>query len=1818
MPTMSASSPFRHARPPLYENTGSTARDYLMLERNLLTHLKLALLLSVVASSVLLKAKIVPSEGNGSSEGGRRSGWLALASFEFAAALFTIGAAVWQYFDASEDMRRARPFMESSRRSAIKRNESLMSAEAQKLIEEIRDGYGSGRSAQAKMQQDPSLQAVIGNLTTTLENACRNVSEDLYAKSPHFILEMVQNADDNKYAEGTKPTLTIRIEDDAVTFSSNELGFEPANVRAICSVGKSTKKGMSGRCYVGFKSCFKVADVVHIASRDFQFKFDKREKLGMITPIWCTDHPVTKGQTTFRLELSPGESGAALAEHASKLEPSLLLFLRQLNTLKVETALSGQNPQIIHFKYRTTNDPDVITLTRWEDHRTTRDTYFIVHHTVQGMPEEEKRRGINSTEVTLAFPIDKEGAPQARAEYAHAFLPLRKYGFKFIIQADFLTPASREDILEEKPWNITLRNGLLAAVLAAIERLKIREAMKFTWFRFLPLETDVSNGYFKPLVANIRHTLAAKSLFLSQDGEYHTAGQLLILPDWAAYQEKEDDKHVTKPLIPEQYLPFVWYLHSSYDTSINGDGPLLEGLRLKRMNSAQFINALQAMVNKRAHEGRSPAWFNAVYDNLYRIYDEPSNPNQKRGRKSYPYQTPIEALKLIPLSDGTWASKVDGLKIYFDFNLGDIPDDLGLYRLRPSTDLSFVPRAFYHRMGVQAAKPADIAKQLIERHRHNPPTELAALIKHARFLFTHRETVLGAVSLGHLRVMDSRGDLGHGKDMYLPGESSGRLENVLPSPPARFLHTAYIEQYSNDPALQKKWLKWLSDVSNGLGLHTSPRVTADGKLSEEAALMLEKVNTRQLLAILKRHWSGDRGSTRLSRDAQTQISNTLVECGGVQVQLRQTYIKRNSLADDTSGLPFLPLDEPENPEWDFLRRFGVSSEINGSFYLRQLKGLQSQGEALSEEDMNALYRQLETRFNDDAVAIREAFHTLPLIYNYKKKEWCAFADAVWTGPANMRFKTAVQTLYPHQEAFYCRCLQLAKPSHADLIVNEVKQLVSQLRDENLAEGKLKEMIDLLTELSRFIHKNPEEVSTATSPLHALRSEPIFPVRLPDSGDVALRRVTDQPFYVPDASEQFMHLFDQFVPMLAISSVQHTKMRALLECKIFDGLVRLEDAVQTENPVLLKKRRDDKLTKSYHAKREYFVRFCFAHHGYKPPKQVKDFLCRLKSFKIFVAEHVGLTYSLGDVKRTVEAEMYFNEKQFFVYLDKRQVVPAYNHQLHIAGKLASLFEMNEMDVMFVIQNASGALDQRCRNQKIPSLDDDAFDSFEWLREANDEQSGDDSDELEDEEDAPAATQAGGSRTTTQRGRPKQSQRTQRVPSSSRSASPEAPAPTQSARRRSGQTQPVHPLPTPRPSTQPTTPGAVEDELEEEEEEVQEDQFGEDDIEMLARGAKANAHLVRQHMRDRSGRRRGVKRKAAQDLSGSAAKRAREEGDGNGQGGASGSAAGADAKDEEEEPDVEIEVEEDELDEEEDSMQVDPIDDIPDDAPQRVIDVMGEHYFGAENWTSARRGHIPDFEPYEGDAVGNITYKDVQGELTRYLRGGQDVPTWANAYPTYHILVKTTTGAHETPFTLSEREVAAAMDMSMPVGEDAVPTDLLVVMRVSGPRGSQKLQAIVTRLLHDDCTGYRKDLYFVQYKRHSGHNPESDSDMTNGSLPSTKPNPMVYRSLLCKDEDEGGEKKGLPADLKYSLRKFRELDFRCNRGDEVEVGDPDAPLPGPDDERFEVLMGAGFMGVAGVDMVFVMALRLVVCALGLGAGWSGLGMVGCTARGWLNQG
>ena len=82
------------------------------------------------------------------------------------------------------------------------------------------------------------------------------LSEELYTKDNHFLLESIQNADDNHYSHGLCPTFEIQLDMKAhmITMRCNELGFTPENVKAICSVGKSTKKGRKG--YIGAQQLF--------------------------------------------------------------------------------------------------------------------------------------------------------------------------------------------------------------------------------------------------------------------------------------------------------------------------------------------------------------------------------------------------------------------------------------------------------------------------------------------------------------------------------------------------------------------------------------------------------------------------------------------------------------------------------------------------------------------------------------------------------------------------------------------------------------------------------------------------------------------------------------------------------------------------------------------------------------------------------------------------------------------------------------------------------------------------------------------------------------------------------------------------------------------------------------------------------------------------------------------------------------------------------------------------------------------------------------------------------------------------------------------------------------------------------------------------------------------------------------------------------------------------------------------------------------------------------------------------------------------------
>jgi hypothetical protein len=179
---------------------------------------------------------------------------------------------------------------------------------------------------------------------------------------------------------------------------------------------------------IGFKSVFKVADVVHISSGRYTFTLDRREELGMITPKWAPSLPEVSG-TTFDLELSSSADPKMLSAHLKDIQPTLLLFLRKLRYMTIEGPIGPQGRTATIEIHRDKVDTDIVSLQRIEYGRSSVKRYFRVTHVTQTYPGEERRRDVTHSNLVLAFPLTETEAPQISVQSVHAFLPLRSYGF---------------------------------------------------------------------------------------------------------------------------------------------------------------------------------------------------------------------------------------------------------------------------------------------------------------------------------------------------------------------------------------------------------------------------------------------------------------------------------------------------------------------------------------------------------------------------------------------------------------------------------------------------------------------------------------------------------------------------------------------------------------------------------------------------------------------------------------------------------------------------------------------------------------------------------------------------------------------------------------------------------------------------------------------------------------------------------------------------------------------------------------------------------------------------------------------------------------------------------------------------------------------------------------------------------------------------------------------------------------------------------------------------------------------------------------------
>ncbi|KAI0318380.1 hypothetical protein OF83DRAFT_31594 [Amylostereum chailletii] len=101
--------------PTVLDNVGSSARDFCMLERNFLSHVKLALLLFVLTTSVLLSVRLPGPLAQGDSGSDVTKLSTPLGSIEAVATVLVILAGVGEYEMGFRDMRMMKSTMASTK-----------------------------------------------------------------------------------------------------------------------------------------------------------------------------------------------------------------------------------------------------------------------------------------------------------------------------------------------------------------------------------------------------------------------------------------------------------------------------------------------------------------------------------------------------------------------------------------------------------------------------------------------------------------------------------------------------------------------------------------------------------------------------------------------------------------------------------------------------------------------------------------------------------------------------------------------------------------------------------------------------------------------------------------------------------------------------------------------------------------------------------------------------------------------------------------------------------------------------------------------------------------------------------------------------------------------------------------------------------------------------------------------------------------------------------------------------------------------------------------------------------------------------------------------------------------------------------------------------------------------------------------------------------------------------------------------------------------------------------------------------------------------
>jgi Holliday junction resolvase-like predicted endonuclease len=378
------------------------------------------------------------------------------------------------------------------------------------------------------------------------DNALKILSEQLYSKDIHFIFELLQNAEDNHYADTVIPELSFELLANDPTntpgckgclvIRNNEIGFNINNIKAISSIGKSTKAnqkdvGYIGEKGIGFKSVFVVSSSPHIFSNGFKIKFLKDDPvtgLGYIVPYWVEDDfsmSSNPNETVLLLPLEEREGSETsiydkVQTELTKLSVELVLFLKKLKKITIKT------PNY-YASYEAKREGNYVELSVESTNGNNTSKYLICSQMVS-VPENainKLRSNVTQREVSLAFPIGFE----LQQSPLYCYLPTESdTGLPFLVNADFILNASRESIRQDLTWNSWMRDEVSAFAAKSLANI-LSEKGEIDRWAWVPVFNSNRVIYWNCLREKVTEALKQAKCIPTLSGSYQLPSKCLML-----------------------------------------------------------------------------------------------------------------------------------------------------------------------------------------------------------------------------------------------------------------------------------------------------------------------------------------------------------------------------------------------------------------------------------------------------------------------------------------------------------------------------------------------------------------------------------------------------------------------------------------------------------------------------------------------------------------------------------------------------------------------------------------------------------------------------------------------------------------------------------------------------------------------------------------------------------------------------------------------------------------------------------------------------------------------------------------------------------------------------------------------------------------------------------------------------------------------------------------------------------------------------------------------------------------------------------------